>query len=154
MRPQLELDGARAAHVTLFAHLDAITDDAFALHEGLLTGGRRGEVAIAARDHIVLPSSIQLAAELRHRWVVDAYRFFPLDQPPEAQFDELVRDADIVIVSPDVEPVVLTEAMYDPDELAGRLLGSGFVDCRSVTLPDGRVERTLVRAPPPAELCR
>lgn len=127
--------------------IDTVADDVFALHESLLTNGRRAEVAIAARDHIVLPSSIQLDAELRHRWTFDAYRFFPLGKPPEAQLEELRRDADLVVVSPDVEPVVRTTAMYDPDGLVDQLLGHGFVECRSVPLPDGRVVRTPVREP-------
>lgn len=134
--------------------LDTVVDDTFALHESLLTQGRRAEVAIAARDHIVLPSAIQLGAEVRHRWAFDPYRFFPLDRSPEAQLEELRRDADIVVISPDVEPVVLTTAMYDPDELAAQLVGSGFAECRSVALPDGRVVRTLVREPVPADVCR
>jgi hypothetical protein len=135
------------------ADIDTIIDDTFAVHNALLTEGRTAAIAVAARDHIILPSSIQLAGELRHRWTFDAYRFFPLDQAKEAQLEQLRREADIVIVSPDVEPVVLTKDMYDPDELPGQLIGHGFAECRSVELPDGRVVQVIVREPLPAEVC-
>jgi len=136
------------------ATIDTVADDTFTLSQALQTEGRRADVALAARDHIVLPSSIQLAEELRHRWNIDAYRFFDVAQSPEQQLEEVRGNADIVVISPDVEPVVLTQAMYDPDELGGQLVGNGFAECRSVALPDGRVVRTLVREPLPADLCR
>ena len=133
--------------------IDTIIDDTFAVHNALLTEGRTANIAIAARDHIILPSSIQLAGELRHRWTFDAYRYFPLDQSAEAQLDQLRNEADIVIVSPDVEPVVLTQEMYDPDELADELIGHGFAECQAVELPDGRVVQVIVREPLPADAC-
>jgi hypothetical protein len=133
--------------------IDTIVDDTFDAHNALLTEGRTASVAIAARDHIVLPSSIQLGAELRHRWDFDAYRYFSSDLSSEAQLDEVRREADIVIVSPDVEPVVLTPEMYDPDELSGQLVGHGFAGCQTVELPDGRMVELIVREPVPTDAC-
>jgi hypothetical protein len=56
-------------------------------------------------------------------------------------------------VSPDVEPVVLTQEMYDPDELADELIGHGFAECQAVELPDGRIVQVIVREPLPADAC-
>ncbi len=135
------------------ADIDTIVDETFAISNALKTEGREADIAVAARDHIILPSTFQLAAELRHRWEFDAYRFFPLDQSKQAQLDGVRGDADIVIVAPDVEPVLLTMDMYDPDELAGQLIGNGFASCRSVRLPDGKVVQILVREPVPLGVC-
>ena len=48
---------------------------------------------------------------------------------------------------------MLTQEMYDPDELADELIGHGFAECQAVELPDGRVVQVIVREPLPADAC-
>ena len=131
-----------------------ITDDAVASQTALAEAGRAdARVAVVARDHIILPSTIRFQAWIDHRRGIDDSAFLEDHFAIDGDLQQLLEQAGVVVVSPDIERFRLFPRMVDPDELPSVLLAGGFVVCRQVELRDGRVVQTFVREPAPATVC-
>jgi 4-amino-4-deoxy-L-arabinose transferase-like glycosyltransferase len=134
--------------------IDRITEDALAVQDELLALGRgQHRIGVAARDHIVLPAAFRLQAWVEHGRGVNDDTFVSGDTLGAGAEAAFLREAGVVVVSPDVEPWVLFSEMVDPDALGARLSGTGFAPCLDVELPDGRVVQILVREPVPRSTC-
>jgi 4-amino-4-deoxy-L-arabinose transferase-like glycosyltransferase len=126
--------------------LQSVTDSVATASAALDAAGRPPRVAFAVRDHILTEPAIRLRLWFDHRLALPS-QFLGVNLPRQEQFDQVVRDAQLVVVAPDSEPVVLMPSMYDPDELAERLPRVGFVECTATEFPDGRTVQVFIRTP-------
>jgi len=126
--------------------LQSITDSIATASAALTDAGRPPNVALAVRDHLLTEHAVKVRLWFDHRLVLPS-QFLGVNVAQQEQFDQVVRDAELVVVAPDSEPVVLMPSMYDPDELAVRLPREGFVECAGTNFPDGRTVQVFIRLP-------
>ena len=121
----------------------AIDDVASTTHE-LSEAMVEPSIAIAARDVLLLPSSISLSALVQYDWELDGYAFFRSDETPQVQLSRVIADANIVLVAPDPETILLDASRPSPEVIRETLVDSGFSVCTAVGTPMGPVQ-ILVR---------